>query len=106
MLNKIPKPVIEILQELEENNFDGFLVGGCVRDLLLGKNPKDWDVTTNAKPEEVQKIFANFAGATDNKPGTFYENNFGTVGVKIKKQDPRNKEQETKSHQQSVISNQ
>jgi len=73
MLEKIPKPVKEILQELEKNNFESYIVGGCVRDLLLGINPKDWDVTTNAKPEEVQKIFAD----------SFYENNFGTVGVKV-----------------------
>ena len=73
MISKIPKQVTEILAELEKNNFEGYVVGGCVRDLLLEKNPKDWDVTTNAKPEEVQKIFAD----------SFYENKFGTVGVKV-----------------------
>jgi len=79
MLNKIPTQVQQVLRKLEENNFDGFLVGGCVRDLLLGATcgepvePKDWDVTTNAKPEEVQKIFED----------SFYENEFGTVGVKV-----------------------
>jgi len=73
MLNKIPKQVIEILKKLQENNFESYIVGGCVRDLLLDKEPKDWDVTTNAQPEEVQKIF----------PDSFYENDFGTVGVKV-----------------------
>ncbi|MBI2676728.1 MAG: HD domain-containing protein [Candidatus Yanofskybacteria bacterium] len=68
----LPKEVKSILEKLEENNFQAFVVGGCVRDLLLGKEPTDWDITTNAKPEEIQKIF----------PDSFYENDFGTVGVK------------------------
>ncbi len=73
MFKKIPTQVIEVLQKLEQNRFEAFVVGGCVRDLLAGKEPKDWDVATNAKPEEVQKIF----------PDSFYENEFGTVGVKV-----------------------
>ncbi len=74
MLQKIPEPIKEILEKLESEKFEAFIVGGCVRDLLLNKQPKDWDVATNAKPEEVMKIF----------PDSFYENEFGTVGVKIK----------------------
>jgi len=73
MKNKIPIQVVKILEELEKNNFEAYIVGGCVRDLLLEKEPKDWDVATNAKPEEVQKIFLD----------SFYENDFGTVGVKV-----------------------
>ncbi|HLM84016.1 MAG TPA: CCA tRNA nucleotidyltransferase [Candidatus Bathyarchaeia archaeon] len=73
MISKIPKPIIEIIQKLEAAGFEAFVVGGCVRDLLMNVEPKDWDVTTNAKPEDVMKIF----------PDNFYENNFGTVGVKI-----------------------
>lgn len=88
MVDKIPKYITEIIQKLEDNNFEGFVVGGCVRDLLLGKEPKDWDVATNAKPEEIQKIFSTFAGATADKPATVYENQFGTVGVKVKKEEP------------------
>jgi len=72
MIKKIPKPIIEIIQKLEAAGFEAFVVGGCVRDLLMDVEPKDWDVTTNAKPEEVAKIF----------PDSFYENAFGTVGVK------------------------
>ena len=68
---EIPKEVLESLKTLEKADFDAYLVGGCVRDLLLKKIPKDWDITTNAAPEEIQKIFEN----------TFYENEFGTVGV-------------------------
>ena len=73
----IPKEVKQILEKLEENGFEGFIVGGCVRDLMLDQTPADWDITTNAKPEEIQKIF----------PDSFCENEFGTVGVKM-----RNKE--------------
>jgi poly(A) polymerase/tRNA nucleotidyltransferase (CCA-adding enzyme) len=72
MIRKIPKPIIEIIQKLGSASFEAFVVGGCVRDLLMDVEPKDWDVTTNAKPEEVTKIF----------PDSFYENDFGTVGVK------------------------
>src|SRR3989344_5800184 len=71
-MHKIPKEVIDVVQKLRENNFEAYLVGGCVRDFLRAKKPKDWDVTTNAKPEEIQKVFED----------TFYENQYGTVGVK------------------------
>jgi len=73
MVRKIPQPIINIIQKLETAGFEAFVVGGCVRDLLMNVEPKDWDVTTNAKPEEVMKIF----------PDSFYENKFGTVGIKI-----------------------
>lgn len=71
MAYKIPKEVLQVLSRLETGGFEAYLVGGCVRDLLLGRDPKDWDVTTNAVPEEIQKL-------TDD---SFYENDFGTVGV-------------------------
>jgi len=76
MIDKIPKPIIDIIKQFEAAGFEAFIVGGCVRDLLMGVGPKDWDVTTNAKPEEIVKIF----------PDSFYENKFGTVGVKVKSQ--------------------
>jgi tRNA nucleotidyltransferase (CCA-adding enzyme) len=69
---KVPKEVIEVSKTLAEAGFEAYLVGGCVRDMLLGREPKDWDITTDAKPEEIQKIF----------PDSVYENSFGTVGVK------------------------
>src|SRR3989338_11473662 len=69
----IPEEVKSILEKLEEHGFEAFIVGGCVRDLLMKKEPKDWDITTNAKPVEIQKLF----------PENVYENEFGTVGVKI-----------------------
>ncbi|MEM4270559.1 MAG: hypothetical protein QXO70_00515, partial [Candidatus Pacearchaeota archaeon] len=74
MIIRIPQSIIDIIQKLEIAGFEAYVVGGCVRDLLMGIEPKDWDVTTNAKPEEVMKIFGE-----DN---SFYENKFGTVGVK------------------------
>jgi putative nucleotidyltransferase with HDIG domain len=67
----IPPEVSRVTQTLEQAGFEAFLVGGCVRDLLLSKKPKDWDITTNAVPEETIKLF----------PHTFYENSFGTVGI-------------------------
>ena len=75
MIRKIPSQVIEVLKKIQENNFEAYVVGGCVRDLLLDKIPKDWDITTNAKPSEIVEIF----------PDSFYENDFGTVGVKVEK---------------------
>ncbi len=94
MMSKIPKPVTEIVKQLEAAGFEAFVVGGCVRDLLMGVEPKDWDVTTNAKPEEITGIF----------PDSFYENKFGTVGVKIpstKRQAP-DKSQAPNSNDRNV----
>ncbi len=67
----LPKEALDALKALEDKGFEAYLIGGCVRDLFLGRKPKDWDITTNARPEEIQGSFAN----------TFYENDFGTVGV-------------------------
>ena len=46
-----------MVQELQEAGYEAYIVGGSVRDLLLGKAPKDFDVATNATPEEVQDVF-------------------------------------------------
>lgn len=75
----LPKEVKGVLEKLHKVGFEAYVVGGCVRDLLLGKEPEDWDVATNATPEEVQKIF----------PHTFYKNKFFTVTVLIDSQDPK-----------------
>ena len=56
---KIPLFVKKVLRELKKANFEAYLVGGCVRDLLLGKVPQDWDICTNARPSQVQKIFSH-----------------------------------------------
>lgn len=71
LIGNIPKEVLFVTNALEEAGFTGYLVGGCVRDLLIGIKPKDWDVTTNAKPEEIIALFEK----------TVYENTFGTVAV-------------------------
>jgi len=67
----IPEEVAVISAALKNAGFEAYLIGGCVRDIILNIKPKDWDITTNAKPDEIIAIF----------PKTFYENNFGTVGV-------------------------
>lgn len=67
----IPKEIVDIVETIEKAGFEAFLVGGCTRDILLEKTPKDWDVTTNATPEQIIPLF----------PKTFYENSYGTVGV-------------------------
>jgi poly(A) polymerase/tRNA nucleotidyltransferase (CCA-adding enzyme) len=71
---KIPEYVQNIMGKLEGSGYEAYLVGGCVRDLFMERKPYDWDITTNAKPEEIQKIF----------PDSVYENDFGTVGVKVR----------------------
>ncbi len=67
----IPYQIRHVVETLEKNGYEAYLVGGCVRDLFLGLIPKDWDVTTNATPEQIISLFQK----------TFYENTFGTVGV-------------------------
>ena len=73
----IPDEVLSIIKKLHGAGHKAYPVGGCVRDALLGITPSDWDITTDAKPEEVQKIF----------PDSFYENAFGTVGVKTESEN-------------------
>jgi poly(A) polymerase/tRNA nucleotidyltransferase (CCA-adding enzyme) len=67
----IPDEIASIVTILEQGGFEAYLVGGCVRDLVRGKTPKDWDITTSAKPGEIIALF----------PKTFYENDYGTVGI-------------------------
>jgi len=54
---ELPKEVHYIIQTLNTNGFEAYAVGGCIRDSLLGKKPTDWDITTNARPEEIKKLF-------------------------------------------------
>jgi tRNA nucleotidyltransferase (CCA-adding enzyme) len=68
---KIPSEVSRITDVLQQAGYEAYLVGGCVRDIIRNAKPKDWDVTTNATPEQIQSLFSH----------TFYENDFGTVGV-------------------------
>lgn len=70
---EIPKEVQLVIKKLKKAGFEAFIVGGCVRDLLQNIKPKDWDIATNAKPEEIQKLFKK----------SFYKNKFGTVTVQL-----------------------
>ncbi len=70
---------LEILRKIEENGFEAYLVGGCVRDLLMAKEPKDFDITTNALPEDILKIFDDAR----------YENDFGTVLLPVRDENDR-----------------
>ena len=53
----MPKGAEYIIRSLEDAGFEAYIVGGCVRDAILGREPEDWDITTDAKPEEVKSIF-------------------------------------------------
>ncbi len=68
---KLPKEVTTILNKFKGANYQICIVGGAVRDLILGREVKDWDFTTDAKPEEILELF----------PSGFYNNQFGTVGI-------------------------
>ncbi len=76
---RVPDEIAKIGKGLREAGFESYLVGGCVRDLIVGLEPKDWDITTNAKPEQIHALFSD----------SFYENEYGTVGVKTGSEDER-----------------
>ncbi|KKP85990.1 MAG: PolyA polymerase, partial [candidate division CPR3 bacterium GW2011_GWE2_35_7] len=57
LLYKIPPEILKVINDLKTASFEAYLVGGCVRDLLLNNPPKDYDIATNAKPEEISKVF-------------------------------------------------
>ncbi len=69
----LPTFVSHVTETLQNNGYEAYLVGGSVRDMLLGKVPKDWDITTNAHPEQIQSSFSEYK--------TIYENTFGTVTI-------------------------
>lgn len=73
MEEKILKEVLKIYDEIEKSGFEVFFVGGCIRNILMDIPVKDWDLTTNATPEEIIKLF----------PDSYYNNVFGTVGIPI-----------------------
>jgi len=81
---QIPSEVKTVINKLKKHDFEAFIVGGCVRDLLKGAEPKDWDIATSAKPEEIQKVF----------PKSFYENKFLTVTVQTGSKNEAAKEVE------------
>lgn len=84
----VPKEVKFVIDQLKKKDFEAYIVGGCVRDFLRKVEPEDWDVTTDAKPEEIRKIF----------PKSFYENKFLTVTVQTKSKNPKLKEIEVTTY--------
>jgi len=84
----IPQEVKFIITQLKKNSFESYIVGGCVRDLLRGVDPEDWDIATNAKPEEIGKVFLK----------SYSENKFGTVTVLTESDNPKLKEVEITSY--------
>ncbi len=85
-----PKEVENIIRKLEEEGYEAFLVGGCVRDVLRGVEPKDFDVATNADPKEVEKIFKK----------SLYNNKFGTVTVFTNSKEERLREIEVTTYRE------
>lgn len=69
---KLPSDVQQVLAQLRQAGFEAYVVGGCLRDVMLQLEPKDWDVTTNALPNQIQQVF----------PKSLYLNAFGTVTVR------------------------
>ena len=59
MIENIPPGALKIIKTLEEAGYEAYVVGGCVRDSLLGIEPHDWDICTNAKPEEIKQVFSD-----------------------------------------------
>lgn len=70
---QLPKPVNDIFNTFTHAGYEIYAVGGSVRDILLNRTTAGWDFTTNATPEKIQELF----------PDHIYENDFGTVGIKI-----------------------
>lgn len=68
----LPLAILEFMNIIRKNGFEVYVVGGAVRTLLLKKKVKNWDFTTNATPERIQKLF----------PDSFYHNTYGTVTIK------------------------
>ena len=73
MPSYIPSEIQTMYQTFHDAGFNLYLVGGCVRDILQKRTPKDWDLATDATPEEMLKLF----------PDAFYDNIFGTVGIPV-----------------------
>ncbi len=92
MMISLPESVIEVLEKLKTAGWEAYVVGGSVRDMLMGTSTTDWDFTTNATPEEILKVF----------PDGFYDNAFGTVGVptQVKSQKSKVKNKETEENRE------
>jgi len=73
VIKNIPQEILKVYKKFRDAGLEVYFVGGCVRNLLLQKEVKDWDLTTSATPEKILELF----------PDAFYDNKFGTVGIPI-----------------------
>lgn len=89
---EIPKEVELVIEQLKKAGFEAYVVGGCVRDFLRKVEPEDWDVATNARPGEIQRVF----------PKSFYSNQFFTVTVQTGSQNPKLKEIEITTYRKEA----
>src|SRR3989344_4255262 len=83
----IPREVAGLLEVFRGKGKEAYVVGGCLRDAMLGREPKDWDIATSATPEEILAMFPGPQAGTlsDSRRASYeatYENRFGTVGLK------------------------
>ena len=72
---KLPEKVINVMKKFTDSGAEIYVVGGAVRDLMLGREIKDWDFATNLTPEEMKKLFPK---------NSFCENKFGTFSIVLK----------------------
>lgn len=88
----LPAKAQQFLDTLHTAGYEAYAVGGSIRDLLMGKQTQDWDFTTNATPDQILNLF----------PEGFYNNVFGTVGVPIKDQRSKSKEQKGENEEDVI----
>jgi len=74
---ELPNDVNLIIEKIETSGHEAFVVGGAIRDSLLGIEPSDWDIVTSAKPEEIKQIFSSYKT---------FDISFGTVGLIVNKE--------------------
>lgn len=84
----IPTEIETINRKIQDAGFEAYVVGGSIRDALLDKKPKDWDLATNATPEQIEKIFDK----------TYADNKFGTITILTDSNDPAVREVEITSY--------
>src|SRR3989339_106450 len=68
----LPEKIKKLMERFSESGAEIYVIGGAVRDLLMGREVKDWDFTTNMTPEEIQRLFPK---------NSFYNNTYGTVSI-------------------------
>jgi tRNA nucleotidyltransferase (CCA-adding enzyme) len=79
---QVLEKIIAQIKTLQSAGYEAYLVGGCVRDMIMGRTPNDWDITTDANPEQIMQVFET-AGFR-----VVYENTFGTVGIVDEAEEP------------------